>query len=386
MDMFRATLKLPMETPDNLFVAPVTIEIIESFMNRIGYQGVVDKVSAFYTKFLAQLWQSMFKLIIADLIEKYPSIPQRHDEDYHSIKDDTPLVSVYSIGNVIFRGMQILYAFLTADICDTDDYKEYETVFVRVDVPMNQAQPVVSTQRMHRSTPRAHRTPTISTSTKVQEKLAEEEIEKMVEGEKDEELYESEFANSILNDNDDDSGTRIEPGSHKENPEVVDDDNVNKIEKKNDDRKDETMEKTDDAKEKDNDDHTDHSLIEPQETGSKEIRNEKTQTPIFTPIRSPRKDLSSDKTISEELTTTVSPTIATTSKDLSTPRRKKISISYKTKIPPGSIAGMCRRRAQICSHIKNKFITHEFFMKKIREVLDHYNNVVPEMTFAKPMR
>ncbi|GKA89712.1 hypothetical protein Tco_0811524 [Tanacetum coccineum] len=145
--MFRATLKLPVETPDNLFVAPVTIEIIESFMNRVGYQGVIDKVSAFYTKFLAQLWQSMFKvfnrclttrtsghdqtkinilqlfhvlinrtnvdyaalllwdfmnnvfqkknviqyprfinLIIADLIEKHPSIPQRHDEDYHSIK------------------------------------------------------------------------------------------------------------------------------------------------------------------------------------------------------------------------------------------------------------------------------------------------------------
>ncbi|GKC06358.1 hypothetical protein Tco_0997968 [Tanacetum coccineum] len=205
----------------------------------------------------------------------------------------------------------------------------------------------------------------------------------MVEGEEDEESYESEFANSILNDNVDDSGTRIELGSHKENPEVIDDDNVNKIKKKNDDRKDETVEKMDDAEEKDNDDHTDHSLIEPQETGSKEIRNEKMQTPIFTPIRSPRKDLSLDKTILEELTTTVSPTTATTSKDLSTPKHKKIYISYKTKIPPGSIAGMCRRRAQIRSHIKNKFITHEFFMKKIREVLDHCNNVVPEMTFAK---
>ncbi|GKC06359.1 hypothetical protein Tco_0997969 [Tanacetum coccineum] len=172
VDMFRATLKLPVETPDNPFVAPVTIEIIESFMNNVGYQGVVDKINILqlfhvlinrtnvdYAALL--LWDFMnnvfqkknviqyprfINLIIADLIEKHPSIPQRHDEDYHSIKDDTPLVSVYSVRNVLFRGMQIPYAFLTADICTNDDYKEYETVFVGVDVPMNQPQPVVSTQ------------------------------------------------------------------------------------------------------------------------------------------------------------------------------------------------------------------------------------------------
>ncbi|GKG01093.1 hypothetical protein Tco_0305798 [Tanacetum coccineum] len=107
------------------------------------------------------------------------------------------------------------------------------------------------------------------------------------------------------------------------------------------------------------------------------------QTLIPTPTRSQRKDLSSDKTIFEELTTTVSPTTATTCKDSSTSKRKKRPISYKMKILPGSIAGMCRRRGQIWSHIKNKFITHEFFMSKIREVLDYCNNVVLEMTFAK---
>ncbi|GJZ91419.1 hypothetical protein Tco_0663346 [Tanacetum coccineum] len=44
---------------------------------------------------------------------------------------------------------------------------------------------------------------------------------------------------------------------------------------------------------------------------------------------------------------------------------------------------MCRRRGQIQSHIKNKFITHEFFISKMREVLDHCNKVVPKITFAK---
>ncbi|GJS90754.1 hypothetical protein Tco_0773390 [Tanacetum coccineum] len=61
VDMFRNTLQLPVETPEKPFVVPANIKIIESFMNRVGYQGVVDKVSAFYTKFLAQPWQTMFK-------------------------------------------------------------------------------------------------------------------------------------------------------------------------------------------------------------------------------------------------------------------------------------------------------------------------------------
>ncbi|GJZ17606.1 hypothetical protein Tco_0553729, partial [Tanacetum coccineum] len=135
VNIFRDTLQLPVETPDNPFITPITIKTIESFMQTIGYQGIVDK---------------------------YPSIPQRLDEYYHSIKDDIPLVNVYSTGNVLFRGMRIPAAFLTNEIRATDDYKEYETVFVGVDVPMNQPQPIVSTQGTHRTTPRAHRTPTIT--------------------------------------------------------------------------------------------------------------------------------------------------------------------------------------------------------------------------------
>ncbi|GJR55809.1 hypothetical protein Tco_1406330 [Tanacetum coccineum] len=157
MDMFRAILKLPVETLDNPFVTPITIEIIESFMNKVGYQGVDDKVSVIYMKKLAQPWQTMFKLIVADFIKKFPNIPQRVDEDYHFIKDDTPLVSVYTNGNVLVRGMLISDTFLTEEICDTDDFKEYETVFVGVDVLMNQPQPVVSTQGTHRLKPKSHK-------------------------------------------------------------------------------------------------------------------------------------------------------------------------------------------------------------------------------------
>ncbi|GJZ68183.1 hypothetical protein Tco_0631423, partial [Tanacetum coccineum] len=299
VDMFRVTLHLLVETPENPFVTPVNIQTIESFMNRVGYQGVVDKVSAFYTKNLAQPWQTMFKkkeaiqyprfikLIIADLMKKFLNIPQRIDEDYHSIKDDIPL-----------------------DIRASDDFKEYKTMFVNVDVPMNQPQLVVSTQGTHRSTPRAHRTPilTVSPQGKKRKQIVREfsspqkslkitvRQQKVVEVERD----------------DDDSEARLELGSHKENPEHVDDDDD-----------EEKVDETKDA-----------------EMGSLETRTKEMQTPIPTTPRSPRKILSSDKNIDQELTDTVLTPTATTSKD---PHSKRC-ISSKYSHLPGALRRICRRQ------------------------------------------
>nr|GEU45246.1 putative RNA-directed DNA polymerase, eukaryota, reverse transcriptase zinc-binding domain protein [Tanacetum cinerariifolium] len=208
IDMFRNTLHLLMETPENSFVVPANIEIIESLMNKVGYQG-----------------HDHTKINILQLF---------HDVVNHTNVD---------------------YAALLW------------------------------------STPRAHRTPTFTTTS---------------------------------------------PQGKKRKQKKLDEKEGN-------------------------------------EMGSLKIRTEKMQTPIPTPTRSSRKDLSSDKTNFKELTTTVSPTTATTSKDSSTLKRKKTSISYKTKIRLGSIVGMCRQPGQIRIHIKNKFITHDFFMGKIREVLDHCN-------------
>ncbi|GJR43813.1 retrovirus-related pol polyprotein from transposon TNT 1-94 [Tanacetum coccineum] len=213
------------ETPENPFVASVNIETIEAFMNRVGYQGVVDKVSAFYTKNLAQPWQTMFKVFNRcltrrtsghdqtkiNILQMFHVVINRKNvdyaallwwdfinnvnqkkikEDYHSIKDDIPLVSVYTTGNVLVRGMLIPDAFLTEEIRATDDFKEYETVFMNVAIPMNQPLPVVSTQGTHRSTPRAHRTPTLTASPQGKKRKQ----------------------------------NRLEPGSHKDNPKHVDDD------------------------------------------------------------------------------------------------------------------------------------------------------------------
>ncbi|GJX68839.1 hypothetical protein Tco_0304566 [Tanacetum coccineum] len=224
VDMFRSTLQLPVETTVNPFIAPATMKFIQPFMKIIGYQGVVDKVSAFYTKCLAQSWKTMIKvfsrclttrtsrhdqtkinilyifhvvvnrvhvdyvallwwdflncilqkkdviqyprftkLVIANLMKKFDSIPPRLEEDYHSLKDDILLVSVYSTGNVIVQGMLIPDEFITNEIRATKDYKEYEQVFVRVDVPTFQPQPVVSTQGTHMTKPSAHRSPAFTT-------------------------------------------------------------------------------------------------------------------------------------------------------------------------------------------------------------------------------
>ncbi|GJW72738.1 MAK10-like protein [Tanacetum coccineum] len=258
VDMFRDILYLPVETPKNLFVALVNIETIKAFMNRVDYQGVVDKVSAFYMKNLAQSWQTMFKVFNRCLTTR----TSRHDQTkinnlqmFHAVINQTNVDYVALLwwdfmNNTFLKGLKRIINSMKDDIPleirDTDDFKEYEMVFMNVDVPMNQPQPVVSTQGTHRQ-------------------------QKVVEGEKD----------------DDDSEDRLEPGSHKDNPEHVDDDD------------DKDAEKVDEE--------------EGGEMGSLETRTEEMQTPIPTKLRSPRTILSLDKNITQELTDIVPLPTTTTS-------------------------------------------------------------------------
>ncbi|GJY38783.1 hypothetical protein Tco_0425147 [Tanacetum coccineum] len=201
VDMFRDILHFPVETLENPFVTPVNIETIEAFLNRVFnrclttrtsrhdqtkinilqmFHVVINRINVDYAALLwwdfmnhlrqkkeALQYPRFIKLILADLMKKFPKIPQRIEEDYHSIKDDIPL-----------------------EIHATDDFKEYETVCMNVDVPMNLSQLVVSIQGTHRQ-------------------------QKVVKGEKD----------------DDDSENRLEPGSHKDNPERVNDDDDKDVEK-----------------------------------------------------------------------------------------------------------------------------------------------------------
>ncbi|GJS43503.1 hypothetical protein Tco_0568546 [Tanacetum coccineum] len=300
VDIFRDTLKLPVKTFDNLFITPVTIRTIESFLQMVGYQGVVDKlfhaaVNRTNVDYAALLWwdfmnnvfqkKNVFqyprftKLIIVDLMKKYPSIPQIHDEDYHTIKDvcwTTPR------------------AYMTPTLTAASPYGKKrkqgagETSLPRKSLKVTirrkkQSTPSIPPPSDDRERDKIDKATILSltlhkaalaaeaqeSNAKVQKKLVEEEIENMVEGEEDEESYVSEFVDSMLNDDVDDSHTRIEP--------------------------------------------------------------------------------------EKEVTAPVSPTTATTFKT----KFKRGFTSNKTKMLPGSIDGMRRRR-----------------------VLDHCNNVVPEMTFT----
>ncbi|GKB36562.1 hypothetical protein Tco_0881504, partial [Tanacetum coccineum] len=193
------------------------------------------------------------------------------------------------MGNVTIRGMLISDEFITDDIHATEEYKEYEKVFVRVDVPTIQSQlkkqkrkqvagetrspkpslkirvkqmkpsttpiPPPSDDRerdeiaevtllcltMHKTTLAAKAQENVA---KVQEKLMEEDIEKMVD-DVDEEPYASEFANSVFLNDEEDFDTRLEFRNHKENPETVDDDDDD-VEGKKDEKKDDDDDDNDD--------------------------------------------------------------------------------------------------------------------------------------------
>ncbi|GJU59828.1 hypothetical protein Tco_1237594 [Tanacetum coccineum] len=156
----------------------------------IGYQGPLQRVSAFFTKNLSQPWKTMFKvfnrcltsqltghdqmkinvmqifhevinkvhvdyaslllsdfihcvmqkknviqyprftkLIIANFMEKYESIPKRLKVEYHTIKDDTLLVNIYTTGEMTVPAMQIPDDLLTDGIRDTQAHKDYVEKF-----------------------------------------------------------------------------------------------------------------------------------------------------------------------------------------------------------------------------------------------------------------
>ncbi|GJW61525.1 hypothetical protein Tco_0110860 [Tanacetum coccineum] len=133
-------------------------------------------------------------------------------------------------------GMKILSWMITDEMKLTENYWMYAVVF-GIDIPTNQSQPIESTQGTHRTTS-APRTPNPDVDEgessaqrkkshddfeakqnekKVKEHLMAEEIEKLVEG--TENVENNKGVNSVLN-NQEVLGTRLEPMSNKESPEV----------------------------------------------------------------------------------------------------------------------------------------------------------------------
>nr|GEU62342.1 hypothetical protein [Tanacetum cinerariifolium] len=150
--------------------------------------------------------------------------------------------------------------------------------------------------------------------------LEQEEIDKLVDGDGDEdkESYASAFVDSVINNDGDDIGSKLEPGSHKEHPEHVSDDDEMQ-------RKDEEAEKEKDVIE----------IVK--ETNVDDISAKKNNEAVTKKEFVDMNDLPSDKTISKELADTATPTNDTSSKTPSTTTRQKKSFTLKTRHVPGII-------------------------------------------------
>ncbi|GKE08156.1 hypothetical protein Tco_1411707 [Tanacetum coccineum] len=193
----------------------------------------------------------------------YPRFTKLIIVDQHSIKDDVPLVSVYTTGNVSVRGMLISNAFLTAEVRETGDFKEYETVFMKMKKRKQTAEESSSPRRIIKK--KKQPTPSILPLGDDIERYAIAEATLL-----NEDSYASVFADSILNDEGadvDDTGSKIEPGSQKENPKRVSDDD--EIEKEKEVEKD--------MKEKENEEvRKEQNIVEKEVANETNVETEKT--------------------------------------------------------------------------------------------------------------
>ncbi|GKB07629.1 hypothetical protein Tco_0835913 [Tanacetum coccineum] len=193
------------------------------------------------------------KIIISHYMTCFPDISRRARDMYHNLQDDDIMKNIFNSGRHKDKvGMQIPDWMITEEMKHTEHYRMYAEVF-GLDVPLTQSQPTESTQGTHR-TPSAPRrstrltppapVPTVDKEDemilqdtlqvslakhKIQEEqearenvklvnkhLASKEIEKMMEG------SENVIDDSLPPKNDEPNipGTRLEPRSDKESPEV----------------------------------------------------------------------------------------------------------------------------------------------------------------------
>ncbi|GJZ34964.1 hypothetical protein Tco_0580781 [Tanacetum coccineum] len=261
--------------------------------------------------------------------EKYPSISKRHDEEYHTIKDDTLLCSMYTTKEVTLRAMQILDELLIDEIKQTHAYKDYVAVYGGVEVPTIQLKQVESTKgtittpnpelakkkKKGKQIAGESSTPKPSLKIRIKRKSTLAAPIPPIDDAKRDDLIEATQLSLAK------SKTAKEYES-QQNVSLVDDiilkENVEKLVKgdKESDGDDfvDTMILSDedpdtrlhdDAKtnedKDDDDDHINHALNKTRRMGSSEVRTKKMQTPIPSPPSSIRTRLSLDKAIAKEL-------------------------------------------------------------------------------------
>ncbi|GJU82541.1 retrovirus-related pol polyprotein from transposon TNT 1-94 [Tanacetum coccineum] len=194
------------------------------------------------------------KIIVSHYMTIFPDISRRARDKYHNLQYDDIMKNIFNSGRHKNKvRMQIPAWMITDEIKQIEHYRMYTEVF-GIDVPLTQSQPTESTYRKHRTTS-AHRSPNpdkeaavssaprrstvirlcnpekrstrltppapVPTETRenvalVDEHLASEEIEKMV----DEQENIVDDSSIPRNDEPNIPDTKIEPRSNKESPEV----------------------------------------------------------------------------------------------------------------------------------------------------------------------
>ncbi|GKC64357.1 hypothetical protein Tco_1096955 [Tanacetum coccineum] len=247
---------------------------------------------------------------------------------------------MFATGDKVQEIVRFPSELLIKDNKKTEAYRDYVDEFQGLDVLMIQPPPVVSTQGTHRTLsapkpPKPRSTPhklkgevvgELSEPKKplrikfkakqpeyekqvvvvvVQDAILTEEVEKILEGYNEEvDTFDDTIMLSQENPR-----TRLEPWSNKENPEKIVHDDEN--------------------------DNDDHALTRKKILGSSKTRNEQMQTPIPTPPKSPRINLSSDKAPLQELTDTHATTSEVVRKRLKE-KSKKTSAPLDTFRPKAS--------------------------------------------------
>ncbi|GJZ24578.1 retrovirus-related pol polyprotein from transposon TNT 1-94, partial [Tanacetum coccineum] len=98
------------------------------------------------------------KIIISHYMTNFPEISRRVRDRYHNLKDDDIMKNIFNSGRHKDRvGMKIPDWMISEEMKHTEHYRMYAEVF-GIDVPLTQSQPTESTQGTHR-TPSAPRSP-----------------------------------------------------------------------------------------------------------------------------------------------------------------------------------------------------------------------------------
>ncbi|GJX75365.1 retrovirus-related pol polyprotein from transposon TNT 1-94 [Tanacetum coccineum] len=303
LQQFWMTVSKVPDTEDMIKFKLDTQEIIYT-VDMVGYQGVVDKIN---------------------ILQLFHAVGNRINVDYAALL-------WWDFMNCVSQKKDYIQYLRFTKLIIADLMKKYETISPRIEEDYHSIKDDIPLSSGEEEEANCWRIKFTKKSLKIT--IRQKQVD---EGEKDKQSY----------DDADDSDDRLEPMSHKENPEHVDDDDD---EEKVDEKKDDEM-------------------------GSLKTRTNEMQTPIPTTPRSLRTILSSDKNITQELIDTVSLPTATTSKDPHSKRR----ISSKYSHLPGALRRMCRRQGYMIKNKERKCITTKYFWKTHKKVDRVLHKIVPQL-------